>query len=92
LPLGSLPSEGLATCLDPDWLNGAAPLPGAPPGEPADDSSLPLTVLSPGVYDVYVRGFSEGWSHEGSCTKFEVVVDGDTVVDLPVDLAELERC
>jgi hypothetical protein len=92
LPLGSLPTEGLRSCLDPDWLNGAAPINGAPAGEPADDARLPLAVLGPGVYDVYVRGAWEDWGHEGSCVNFEATVDGDTVVDLPVDVGDMERC
>lgn len=92
VPLGPLSRSGLSSCFSPDWLNGAAPIDGAPAGEPAADSSLPLTVLAPGTYTIYVRGFWDGIGHEGFCATFDATVDGDTVVDVPVDLSELERC
>lgn len=92
LPLGTLPSEGLRECLDPDWLNGAAPIRGAPAGEPAADARLPLAVLAPGIYDVYVSDIRVDSQRNSFCVSFEATVDGDTVIDLPVDLGELEPC
>ena len=88
IPIGSLPPSGTLSCLDPFWLNGLQPLPGAPPGTPADDSTLPLTVLAGGTYDVRVWVFNGGSEHEKLCASFEATIDGDTVVDVP----ELGEC
>ena len=88
IPIGSLPAAGSSSCLDPLWLNGVQPLPGSRPGPPAEDSTLPLTVLAAGGYDVRVWVFHGGAEHEPLCATFEVTVDGDTVVDAP----ELEEC
>jgi hypothetical protein len=88
IPIGDLPPLGQPSCLDPTWLNGARPVPGLPPGPPADDSTLPLTVLAGGTYDVRVWVFNGGSEHEKLCASFEATIDGDTVVDVP----ELGEC
>jgi hypothetical protein len=83
IPIGELPLAGQSSCLDPTWLNGAQPVPGLPPGPPADDSKLPLTVLAGGAYDVRAWVFNGGREHEKLCATFEVTIDGDTVVEVP---------
>jgi hypothetical protein len=75
-----MPANGEFGSFDPWWL------------AEAEDDELPLVVLAPGDYDVYVEIFAhtEGdWdARDRRCGRATVTIDGDTVVEMP----ELGAC
>ena len=90
VPLAALPPSGNPARLDPGWL-----------AEDPPEDRLPLTLLAPGSYDVrfelnwHVDERDEvpaeatvSWGQASLCAQSEVLIDGNTVIDLP----ELGEC
>ncbi len=87
LPLASLAPGFQPGCLDAAWLNGEGPAPGQRRGEPPAAEELSAVVLARGAYDLRLQAVyhdPEEGAQSRCATLRDVVVDGDTIVDLPV--------
>jgi len=86
LPLGPLAPGFQPGCLDSVWLNGLDPAPGQRRGEPPAAEELSAVLLAPGTYDLRLQAVHHDpdLGQQSRCaTMPDVVVHGDTVVDVP---------
>jgi hypothetical protein len=75
LPIGPVPLLGAPVCLEAWWLV-----------EDPPDDRLPVALLPPGAVTVLasIEYFTrDGQSETSFCASFDVVIKGDTVVDIP---------